>query len=54
MNYLSTDKNEKGIDMPRGEVCIRSPSTFVGYYKNEEVSLGKDILIKNKIILDYY
>lgn len=36
MNYLSTDKNEEGINTPRGEVCLRGYTVFDGYYKEEE------------------
>ena len=45
MQYSSSDKNEKGEKTPRGEVLIRGPSVFVGYYKdpkNSEESLDKD------------
>lgn len=33
MKYLSTDKDKNGITCPRGEICMRGSSIFVGYYK---------------------
>lgn len=36
MNYYSTDKNEQGVNTPRGEICLRGPIVFLGYYKEEQ------------------
>jgi long-chain acyl-CoA synthetase len=36
MNYFSTDKNENGELVPRGEILVRSGSVIPGYYKDEE------------------
>ncbi len=36
MGYTSKDKDEKGNQVPRGEVWIKGPGVFVAYYKDEE------------------
>ena len=37
LGYTSKDKDPKtGEPLPRGEVCIRGPGVFQGYYKDEE------------------
>jgi len=36
MNYTSKDKGPNGESMPRGELCLRGPSIFKGYYKEPE------------------
>ncbi len=36
MNYLSTDKDENGNSTPRGEICMRGPGNFIGYYKDDD------------------
>jgi long-chain acyl-CoA synthetase len=36
LNYLSTDKDEEGNHAPRGEVCLRGPIIFKGYFNDPE------------------
>lgn len=36
MNYTHKDKDDQGRPMPRGEVLIRGPGVFKGYYKDVE------------------
>jgi len=36
MNYTAKDKGPNGEPMPRGELCLRGPSIFKGYYKEPE------------------
>jgi len=36
MNYTAKDKGPNGESMPRGEICLRGHSIFVGYYKDAE------------------
>lgn len=33
MKYFSTDKDDLGRPMPRGEICIRGHGVFAEYYK---------------------
>jgi long-chain acyl-CoA synthetase len=36
MGYSSDDKDENGQPLPRGELLIRGPNVFIGYYRDEE------------------
>ncbi len=49
MRYTSQDKNEKGEISPRGELWLRGPQVFLGYYNDEEKtkeSLSEDGWLK--------
>ena len=36
MRYLVTDVDEQGRPAPRGELCMRGPQVFLGYYKQPD------------------
>jgi len=35
LDYYSSDQDEEGNPMPRGELYIRGPAVSPGYYKDE-------------------
>ena len=38
MNYTSKDKDLEGNSLPRGEIHVRGPMVFLGYYKESELT----------------
>lgn len=34
MDYLTTEKDSQGNPTPKGEICLRGPQIFLGYYKD--------------------
>jgi long-chain acyl-CoA synthetase len=42
MKYTSKDKDSQGRPTPRGEICVRGPQVFGGYYKKDD--LTRDVL----------
>eukprot|EP00362_Geleiidae_sp_MMETSP1317_P001696 CAMPEP_0201283462 /NCGR_PEP_ID=MMETSP1317-20130820/8616_1 /ASSEMBLY_ACC=CAM_ASM_000770 /TAXON_ID=187299 /ORGANISM="Undescribed Undescribed, Strain Undescribed" /LENGTH=138 /DNA_ID=CAMNT_0047599771 /DNA_START=179 /DNA_END=596 /DNA_ORIENTATION=- len=38
MKYLSTDVDQNGIACPRGEICLRGPLVFAGYYRRPDLT----------------
>ena len=46
MNYRSTDTDEQGRPRPRGEVWFKGPCVFLGYYKNEEKTKQKMMVMQ--------
>jgi long-chain acyl-CoA synthetase len=38
MHYTSNDKDEHSFTSPRGEIWVRGPHVFLGYYKQDDVT----------------
>ena len=38
MKYTADDKDERGLVTPRGELCVRGPHVFMGYYKQPDLT----------------
>lgn len=38
MKYTADDKDSEGRPTPRGELCLRGPQVFQGYYKMPEIT----------------
>ena len=36
MNYSHKDKDEEGRSTPRGQILMRGPGVFLGYYKDDQ------------------
>ena len=38
MRYLSKDTDSQGRPTPRGQICVRGPHVFGGYYKRQDLT----------------
>ena len=38
MKYTADDKDERGLVNPRGELWVRGPHVFMGYYKQPDLT----------------
>ena len=45
MKYTSEDKDEEGNPRPRGEVWLRGPQVFKGYYRLDDIT--RDTITKD-------